>query len=250
MDHVQIARSGDVGIVTLNRGKVNALNLEVVHELGRAFDSLRRDDKMEAVVFTGSKSFFSFGFDVPELYPLSRDEMGRFLTSFTDLYTEIFTFPKPVIGALNGHATAGGCMLAIACDRRLMVRERAKISLNEIAIGSSVFAGCVEMLRACVGQKVAEEILFTGAMFESEEALAMGLVDRLIPAPQLLEEAIGEAKVLGSWDTPVFGSIKGLLRNPIAEEMRRREATGIRDFLDIWYSETSRETLKSVVIRS
>jgi enoyl-CoA hydratase/carnithine racemase len=250
MSHVQTTHSGEVGILALSRGKVNAVNLEVVQELRSSLDGMRGDDRIKALVLTGSKSFFSFGFDVPELYPLPRDEMSRFLKSFTDLYTEIFTFPKPVIGALNGHTTAGGCMLALACDRRLMVKERAKISLNEIAIGASVFAGCVEMLRACVGQKVAEEILFTGAMFDPEEALAMGLVDHLVPGAELLDQAIGEAKVLGSWGGAVFASIKALLRNPIAEEMRRREADSIRVFLDVWYSETSRETLKKVEIRS
>jgi enoyl-CoA hydratase/carnithine racemase len=250
MHHVQIARSGGVGVLTLSRGKVNAVNLDVVQEMRRGLTDLQKDDRVSALVLTGSKSFFSFGFDVPELLQLPRDEMERFLTSFTDLYTEIFTCPKPVIGALNGHTTAGGCMVALSCDRRLMVKEHAKISLNEIAIGASVFAGCVEMLRACVGQKVAEEILFTGAMFDPEEALAMGLVDHLASGPELLDEAIGEAKVLGAWDGAVFASIKGLLRNPIAEEMRRREADSIRVFLDVWYSESSREKLKRVEIRS
>ena len=117
-----------IATLALSRGKVNALDEETVHELAQQLRRLAGEAQIRGVVLTGQKSFFSFGFDIPEFLSYSRQRFTFFLEQFTDLYTELFLFPKPVVAALNGHTVAGGCMLALACDKRLMVRERAKIS--------------------------------------------------------------------------------------------------------------------------
>ena len=249
MRYVDIDREGEVAVLMLHRGKVNALNQAVVEELRARLDEIAVDDSVKAVVLKGHGKFFSFGLDVPELYPLSREEFTRFVEMFTKLYTALYVYPKPVIAALNGHAIAGGCMLALACDRRLMVAGKGKIGLNEITFGSSVFAGSVEMLRACVGERNAEKVLFSGAMFDGDGALALGLVDRVVPAADLLPVALEEARAMASGDRLAFADMKRLLRGPIAEEMRSREGDSIREFVRIWYSETTRRQLKDVEIR-
>jgi enoyl-CoA hydratase/carnithine racemase len=249
MSHVELTQTDDVAIVALNRGKVNALNHTVVRELADQLRVLETSDGVGAVVLTGSGKFFTFGFDIPEFLSFSKPQFTEFLTDFTDLYRQIFLFPKPVVAGLNGHTIAGGCMLALACDRRVMANGKAKISLNESTFGASVFAGCAAMLRARVGQRKAETILYSGDMYGAEAAAAMGLVDRVAPVDELLGVAVEEARVLASKDPTAFHSIKALLRGPIADEFERREAAAVREFAEIWYSAETWENLQKIEIR-
>jgi enoyl-CoA hydratase/carnithine racemase len=248
MKSVRIARDGELAVVTLERGKVNALNHTVVRELTDVFKALEVDAS-RGVVFTGAGKFFSFGFDIPEFLGVEKQDFIAFLTDFTALYTRLFLFPKPLVAGLNGHAVAGACMLATACDRRVMARGRAKISLNEITFGASVFAGCVAMLRTWVGHRTAEEVLFTGAMYSADEARRLGLVDRVEEPERVAAAALEEARALARQDAVAFRSIKNLLRGPVAEEMRRREPASVQEFADIWYSPATWERLKKIEIR-
>jgi len=250
MTHLETAYHDGIATITLHRGKVNALNAEAVAELHAAFAALEEEAAVRAVILTGHGKFFSFGLDVPELYPLPPDTFARFLGDFTSLYTRIYGCPKPVVAAVNGHAIAGGCMLALACDRRLMAAAGVRIGLNEISFGSSVFAGSVEMLRALVGQARAEQVLFDGAMHPAEAARELGLVDRVLPAAELLPAAIAEARALADRSPAAHGHLKRMLRGPVLEAMRAREAESIRAFVRIWYSEATREQLRRIEIRA
>ncbi len=248
MSFVSISKDDSFAIVTLNRGKVNALNEPLIEEINRYFVDLENDRTVKAVIFTGQRKFFSFGFDIPEFLSYSKDAFIRYLTKFTNLYTFMFLYAKPIIAALNGHTIAGGCMLALACDYRIMVSEKAKISLNEISFGSSVFAGVVEMLKFWVGQKNAESILYSGAMYSAEEAIQLGLVDQISSYENLMNDARKVAQDFANKDMAAFRSIKGLLRKPVAEEMAKREEDSIREFVDIWYSKETWKKIKEIKI--
>ena len=249
MRHVSVSVEGGVAVVVLCRGKVNAIDEPTIDELKDCFRELGADEGARAVVFSGEGKFFSFGFDIPGFLGHSKPEFSRFLTKFTDLYTYLFTYPKPVVAALNGHTVAGGLMLALACDRRFMAAGKGKVALNELAFGSSVFAGSVEMLRFAVGNRNAEEVLYTGAMVLPEEALRLGLVDEVCPGEELLGNAMAAARELGGKSQPAFQSMKRLLRGPVAEGMRCREGASITEFVDIWYSEATWRNLQEIRIR-
>lgn len=249
MGNVEIESTDNITTLTLNRGKVNALNEAVVDELRGIFGDLKSNNGVRAVILTGNGKFFSFGFDVPELYDYSPEDFTRYLRKFTGLYTDIFIFPKPLIAAINGHAVAGGCMLATACDMRLMVGGKARISLNEITFGSSVFAGSVEMLRFIVGSRNAEKILIGGGMLSADEALEMGLIDEVVDENIIMASATIRAGEMASRNPQAFAGLKSLLRNPIAAEMRANEEQSMSDFVQIWYSPETRESLKTVQIR-
>jgi Delta3-Delta2-enoyl-CoA isomerase len=248
MQYVSVSREGKVATVVLSRGKVNALNEEVVDELKTCFEHIAEDPDVAAVLLTGTGRFFSFGFDVPEFMNYSREDFAGFLTKFAVLYTYLYVFPKPLIAVINGHAIAGGCMLATACDYRIMVDGKAKISLNEVTFGSSVFAGSVEMLKSCTGTRNAEIILLTGAMYGADEALEVGLIDRKTSPDNLVQESNHIAQRFVQADLVAFLSIKKLLREKVSFDMKAREATSIKEFVDIWYSESMRERLKSIQI--
>ena len=243
-----VEKSGEVATLTLGRGKVNALNGAVVDELRAALEALEGEPGVRAVILTGAGKFFSFGFDIPEFLSYTRERFADFLTRFTGLYTYLFLYPKPVVAAINGHAVAGGCMLVLACDRRVMVGGRAKISLNEIGFGSSVFAGSAEMLRFWVGSAAATAVLYSGAMYAAAGAERLGLVHEVADEEGLAGAAMKAASELAARQQPAFASIKSLLRKPIADEMRRREDESIREFVDIWYSEATWANLQAIKI--
>lgn len=250
MDFVSLTTNEGIARVALNRGKVNAINEKVVDELTDCFRALSYDPGVSAVILTGEGKFFTFGFDIPEFLSYTKEAFVRYLTKFTGLYTDIFLYPKPVVAALNGHTIAGGCMLAIACDYRIMVPGNAKISLNEINFSSSVFAGSVELMKLWLGQKQAEAALLSGAMYSAEEALQMGLIDQITTKDDLDGEALKKAREYASQDGAAFRSIKKLLRQSTAEEMTKREKASILEFVDIWYSEKTWKGLQDKVIRA
>lgn len=250
MSLVEISTNENIAIISMNRGKVNAINREMVDAIGNAFRAVETDENINGVVFTGSGKFFSFGFDIPELFPQSSEEFTQFLTAFAELYSYLFLFPKPIVAALNGHTVAGGCMLATMCDYRIVIGGKAKLSLNEIALGASVFAGSVEMLKTVVGHRNAEIIMLGGKMYSVGEAKKLGLVDEIVEEDDLSKAALSKAQELGANRNVAYASIKKLFRKQIVDDFAKREKAGIEEFVKLWYSPETREIISKVQIRS
>jgi len=250
MEFIRLSIQEDLAEVKLERGKVNAIDDRLVEELSASLGQLADDPRVRGTILTGTGSFFSFGFDIPHFLGYSKEAFTEYLGRFTTLYRELFSHPKPIVAALNGHAVARGCMLATACDARIMVGGKAKIGLNEIAFGSSVFAGSVGMLRFCVGERRAQEILYAGTLYSADEALAFGLVDAIATDAGLIDEARSAARQLAAKDPEAFRSIKQLLRKPIIDEMLAREPQSIREFVEIWYSEGTWRRLQEIKIHA
>jgi Delta3-Delta2-enoyl-CoA isomerase len=249
MNFVSVDIREGLAEILLNRPKVNAINERVVHELAQCFDEIRGDDTAKALILTGEGSFFSFGFDVPELYDYEKKDFTEFMFNFSDMLRNVFLFPKPVLAALNGHTIAGGCILSLACDYRLMVAEKAKISLNEITFGSTLFSSAVEMLRFLVGSRNASTILYSGRMYSADEALRLGLIDNAVSREELLSSARSIAADQFNKDALAFKGIKYLLRNRVADYIKDSEKDSILEFVDIWYSESVRTSLRKIVIK-
>jgi 3,2-trans-enoyl-CoA isomerase len=249
MHFVNVDIRGGVAEITLNRPKVNAINEQVVQELAQCLNEIRGDDTAKALILTGEGSFFSFGFDVPELYDYEKRDFTEFMFNFSDLLTNLFLFPKPVLAALNGHTIAGACILALACDYRLMAAEKAKIALNEITFGSTLFSSAVEMLRFLVGSRNASTILYSGRMYSADEAVRLGLIDKAVERVDLLNSARSIAEDYMNTDAPAFRGIKHLLRQQAADYIKGIEKDSVREFVDIWYSESVRASLRKVVIK-
>ena len=249
MSLTNLTTQDGIAILTLARGKVNAFNEELVDHLQDRFRQLGSDPSVRAVVLTGQGSFFSFGLDVPELYDYSPSDFNRFLTKFTSLYLAMFEFPKPLVAAINGHAVAGGFMIAAPCDFRVMVSGKARISLNEITIGSALFAGSMEILKSVTGHRHAEIFALGGKMYSAEEAKALGMIDEVVSPEALEVHAAAAAEELASRDAVAYAQIRKLLRGPVVEQIRRTEAESIKRFVEIWYSPSAREKTKGIVIR-
>lgn len=239
----------NIATLTLAHGKVNSINETLVDDFVAALDSLEADANVDAVILTGREKFFSFGFDVPELLTFSRADLTRFLTKHTALLLRLFMFDIPIIAAINGHATAGGCMLITPCDYRIVAEGRARIGLNEIDLGVAVFGGSAEMLRYCVGDRNAELILNEGTLYTVEQAHELGLVDRLVPPDDLMTIATAKAKELGAKPGAAYRAIKQLTRGPLASVITQGEQQALDAFIETWYTDQAQEILRTLNIR-
>jgi enoyl-CoA hydratase/carnithine racemase len=140
-------------------------------------------------------------------------------------------------------------MLATACDYRLMVNGKAKISLNEIAFGATVFQSAVDILKYWVGARVAQDVLLSGDMFSADQAHELGLVDQVVNPDDLYDRAGAVAEHLGQKNPAAYAHMKKMLRLPVVEAMSAHERETITEFVEIWYSDTLRENLRKIEIR-
>lgn len=248
MKYLHTEKHQETAVVTFTRGKVNAIDQEVIDEFSQLFSALSKDERVKGVVLTGQGKFFSFGFDVPLLYDFSPQEFTQFLRAFCRMYREVFLFPKPLVAAINGHAVAGGCILALMADYRIMAESNGKMALNEVTFGAALFAGAVEMLRYVVGNKNAAEVLLGGKMFTPQDAHKLGLVDFLVPEPELPAAAHRKVEEMVRHYGPHYAALKGLLRYPIVEEWSRREEDSIQSFVEFWYSPETRAKTREIKI--
>ena len=144
---IKLTIADGLATVAIDNGKLNAINENLLDELSSCFHTLSSNPEVKAVVWTGKGKFFSFGFDVQALISYPKESFQRFVEKFYSLCSYLFLYPKPIVGALNGHAVAGGCVFSLVCDYRVMAAGKTRIGLNEITFGSTLPSCAVEMLR-------------------------------------------------------------------------------------------------------
>ena len=249
MSLVEVNISDKIAKITINRPKVNALNEALVNELATIFFSLNKNDFVSTVILTGKGSFFSFGFDVPGFMAYPKSSFEQYVIKYSELVKTIFMFPKPVIAAIGGHAVAGGCVLAMACDQRVMVSGKAKIALNEMTLGSSLFSCVTETLKYAVGPKQAENAVYSGKMYSAEEAHSIGMVDTVCRESEFESVVLETAQDFTKKDLAAFASIKRLFKEDVIARIEADEARSISEFVDIWYSDSTRAQLAKIEIR-
>jgi enoyl-CoA hydratase len=200
-ENIIVETKGHVGLITLNRPKaLNALSSPLIAELGRALDGFEADDEIGAIVITGSEKAFAAGADIKEMAS----------KTFTDCYLEDFITKgweavtkvrKPVIAAVAGYALGGGCEVAMMCDV-ILAADTARFGQPEITLGVIPGAGGTQRLTRFVGKAKAMEMILTGRMMDAAEAERSGLVSRVVPASELLDEALKVAERIASMSRP------------------------------------------------
>jgi len=247
MDPIKIVDG--VALLRLAGGRANAMSTEFLGALDGLLDELEHSDARAAVI-TGYDRFFSAGLALPTLIGLDRAQMKRFIELFDAVMTRVFRCPLPVVAAVNGHAIAGGCVLALQADWRIMVSDPgARIGLNEAQLGIGLPAIAAESLRLQVPSRSWPAIAFEGRLVSPEEALALGLVDELVAASDLEPRAMARAKALAAVPSGGVAQIKGALRRSVLETVERREAEEVERWLDTWFSPPARALLSSAVAR-
>jgi enoyl-CoA hydratase len=245
---MRIESSGDVAVLPMRAGKANAIGSAFLDRLSAQLDAVEASGAA-ALVLTGEGRAFSAGLDLPELSALDRNELERFIRRFSEVMLRVFTLPVPVVAAINGHAIAGGCVLAMQADVRLAAEGDYRIGLNEVAIGLGLPAVVLETLRLQISPQSLGPVALEGRLFLPEEARSFGLVEAVLPAPVLLEQARGRAAELAALPRPAFREVKRALREPVAAAVRRVEREDARRWVETAFSPPARERLAEVVAR-
>jgi len=201
-ENITVETRGNVGLIALNRPKaMNALCAALISELGQALDAFEADDAIGAVVLTGSDKAFAAGADIKEM--ASKGYMDVYLANFiTDGWERVTKCRKPIVAAVAGFALGGGCEMAMMCDF-IIAGDNARFGQPEITIGTIPGAGGTQRLTRAVGKSKAMEMCLTGRMMDAAEAERAGLVSRVVPVAELVDEAVKAASKIAALSRPI-----------------------------------------------
>lgn len=224
---------GTVAVLRIEHGKANAIDVDLFDALIEQLDALETDD-CRAVVITGTGKSFSAGVDLFRVLDEGMTYLRIFLPTLSRGLKRLFGFHKPVVAAMNGHAIAGGCILALACDRRILAEGKAKIGVTELSVGVPFPVAAMEVLRFQVPDRIAQDLVYTSRLVGPEEALGLGLVDELAEADALLDRAVSVAEQLGRIPGGTFGLTKHQLRQDTIERIPDQELHLDDEILGTW----------------
>lgn len=241
MQHIQLTQNDGLLAIRMARPKANALNSEILVELREAIGTAAADASVRgAVLASAMPGIFSAGFDAREIFPYGAAEIKTFFGHFTQLCHAMLDFPKPLGGAIEGHAMAGGAILALTCDLRVFGEGEYGFALNEINLGLVLSQSILQMAAAVMGAPAARELFLEGVTIDPRRAHAIGLASELVPAGKAFERT--EARVRSLMEKPpiAFAAVKRLFREtlvlPVAQEMESLDV-----FVERWVSPESTE---------
>lgn len=248
MQTIQITTKENYQIIQLKRGKVNAINQQMVSELQTAVAEAQADEAVGGLIITGTPNFLSAGLDVKEIYGYNEDEIRIFFKSFFDLHIQLVRFTKPLVFAINGYSPAGGTVLAIAADYRIMVRgEKFVIGLNEMAVNIQIPQTIADAYSFWLGSGKANEYLLEGKLLHNEEALNSGLVNKLVEADELMDAAENQLKKYLSADQEIFRNTKRKIRGAWLASLYTNQKEEMEQTVSLWWKPSVRAKMKAFV---
>jgi 3,2-trans-enoyl-CoA isomerase len=247
MNTISVTIKERLAIITLNRGKSNSLNREMVTELTDMLYNIENDSNIGGVIITGKEHFFSAGLDLIELYNYNEEEAKRFWHLFLNFVAKITAFKKPLIAAINGHSPAGGCVIALACDARVMAEGKYIIGLNEVPVGIIVPNSIFELYSFWLGKADATRSLLEGKLFNPEDALAIGLVDEVVKQESILTVAERKARKYMAFESNTWSQSKLNIRRSLVECTSADQTADLEIMLKQWWSPSTRAILKTIL---
>ena len=234
--------------LTLAHGKVSAMDIELgeglIAELKDAMDPA-----VKAVIVTGTGSSFSAGVDLFRLIKDGPEYGRRFVPVLDEFLRATLTFPKPIVAAINGHAIAGGCILAAACDYRIMTEGNGRIGIPELAVGVPFPALPLQIMVARVPDGQLRDLVFTGRTVQIDEAKTMGLIDQKCPVGMLLDRATEAAQKLASIPAGTFALTKEAFYSPILERAHQLSDLNAR-VCEAWLQQHTYDTIRQYLDRT
>jgi enoyl-CoA hydratase len=228
---IDIESVGDVDVLRLAHGKVNALDLELLGALGDALDRVGASER--AAVITGNGRVFCAGVDLRQVLAGGPAYVAELIPALHRAFMAVFTCPRPVVAAIDGAAIAGGCIIAAACDQRLMTDRPAPIGTTELVVGVPFPVAPIEIMHHACGH-LARDLVLRAETLSGDEAASCGLVDRVVPADTLLDEAIAAAARLAALSAPAYALAKRRLRGPVVERIERDAPSGDATAAELW----------------
>lgn len=246
---IQREDQGEVAVLRMADGKVQALDLELVEALEAGLDAVERDGR-PALVLTGTGSSFSAGVDLFRVLEEGEPYARRFLAALSSALRRLFLLPLPVVAAVNGHAIAGGLVLVCACDLRLLARGNGRLGVPELAVGVPFPALALEIVRNAVPRAHVQELVYRGLRLEGQEALDRGLVDEQVDPEALMSRALERAADLAQRPPEAFALAKRQLRLPALELLDRHGAALDEEVLRQWCDPAARERIRAYLDRT
>jgi len=237
-----------VSVLHLDGGKANAMSQAFLARTNELLDRFEASGARAAVII-GAGNAFSAGLDLPSLLALDRSGLRSFIGLFEATMLRVFQIPRPVVAAVNGHAIAGGCVLALQADVRIAAAGGARLGLSEVAIGIGLPSSVLETLRGQVPPASLVPIALEARVCGVDEALQLGLVDEVVPPESLLPRAIERARALAAGGAAAFAQVKLGLRRPALEIIERRREIEAEAWLDTWFSPEGQRRLREAVDR-
>jgi len=244
----RVDHGGGLRELRLARPPVNALSPELVFALRNQIEAAPRE-RVRALVLSGRPGMYSAGLDVPVLLGLDREGMSAFLLDFFGLMRALAASPVPVVAAITGHAPAGGAVLALFCDARVMADGVFRSGLNEVQICLSLPAVIHAALERVVGPRQAERLAVSGRLLGAGEALRVGLVDELAPEERVVERAVEIARDLLALPPRAMSTTRDLCRRDFLELYDARQEATFARFVDDWFAEETRSAMRALVER-
>ncbi|MGL5616461.1 MAG: short-chain-enoyl-CoA hydratase [Sarcina sp.] len=250
LKNILVEKNGHIAIVTLNRPKaLNALNSETLQDLDKVVDYLKEEDDIFAVILTGAggKSFVA-GADISEMKDLNEEQGREFGILGNNVFRKLENLSKPVIAAIPGFALGGGCELAMACDIRI-ASEKAKFAQPEVGLGITPGFGGTQRLPRLVGEGRAKELIYTGAIIKADEALRIGLVNKVVEHDSLMEETMKMANLI-SGNAPIAISLcKDAINRGMQVDIDKAVEIEAEDFGKCFLTEDQKEGMSAFVER-
>ncbi|MDX1626394.1 MAG: enoyl-CoA hydratase/isomerase family protein [Wenzhouxiangellaceae bacterium] len=244
---LELREHGDgIREIRLARPPVNALNPELVAALHERLTEAQ-DDGTAGIVLSGAPGLFSAGLDLPELLELDRDGMREFWRSLFGVLETLAKSRVPVVSALTGHSPAGGTVIALFSDYRIMAEGDFRLGLNEVQVGLVVPPVIHKALARLVGPYPAERHLVAGRMIRAEEAMELGLVDELQPADEVVDRALEWCRELLALPRHSMTATRELVRSDLGDFFGEPGALDVDGFADFWFRDETQATLRHVV---
>ncbi|MFN3658761.1 MAG: enoyl-CoA hydratase/isomerase family protein [Pseudolabrys sp.] len=247
---IEIRMDAGIAVLTLSHGKANALDIDFCKALAARFADLKSYDDAKAVVLTGRGRIFSAGVDLKKLSEGGAPYIREFLPALHALYEAVFFHPKPVVAAINGHAIAGGCVLAACADRRIMAREGGRIGVTELLVGVPFPAMAFEVVRAAVPPRYLSEFTLTGATYDTDAALRQGWIDEVAEPADLIDDALSVARELAEISPVAFAQTKAQIRQPAAERLAASGKETEKAVTEIWCADATLARIRDYVART
>lgn len=245
----EVRNENDIAVLTLRHGKANALDVEFCKALKKEFRRLAKSDA-RAVIITSEGKIFSAGVDLPRAVEGGRKYLRDLVLALDEMYEEIFLFPKPVIAAINGHAIAGGCVLACCADYRVLAQSAGRMGVTELLVGVPFPPFAFEVLRATTSPMHFPKFTATGETFDTESALANGFADEAVSADRLMPRAIEKAQQLAAIRAEAFVVNKRHVRATAQQILKNDRGRLAKQIMKVWEAKETAENIRAYVART
>ncbi len=234
--------------IKLSRPPVNALNFELLDQLVHTFEQVIASGA-KGIVLSGGAKVFSGGLDVPYLLSSSPADLRACWSRFFDAARSIANSPVPVVAAIAGHNPAGGCVLALCCDYRVMAEGPFRIGLNETQVGLAVPDAIQYLMRRIVGAHRAERMIVAGTMIESQKAFELGIIDQLAAQEVVVETALAWLRTHAALPQGPMRTTRALARADIIHALNGFKDAEMEQFMQGWFSEETQTVLQGLFVK-